>query len=248
MNPFTLKNKTILVTGASSGIGAETSIKVAEMGANVILSARNKKRLKETFSKLPKGNHQIIPADLTNSEDLRVLIKNIKGIDGIVHSSGIVRPFPIKFIGTKQINEMFDINYQGPVLLTSQLFRAKKINNGASLVFMSSISSQFPHKGGALYSGAKAAINTYSKTIALEYAIKNIRSNVINAAMVKTPIFDEAEKAITKKMMDKHGERYPLGFGSPEDIANAIIFLLSDGSKWITGTEIKMDGGLTAGQ
>ena len=113
---------------------------------------------------------------------------------------------------------------------------------------MSSISSQFPHKGGALYSGAKAAINTYSKTIALEYAIKNIRSNVINAAMVKTPIFDEAEKAITKKMMDKHGERYPLGFGSPEDIANAIIFLLSDGSKWITGTEIKMDGGLTAGQ
>lgn len=248
MNPFTLKNKTILVTGASSGIGAETSIKVAEMGANVILSARNKKRLKETFSKLPKGNHQIIPADLTNSEDLRVLIKNIKGIDGIVHSSGIVRPFPIKFIGIKQINEMFDINYQGPVLLTSQLFRAKKINNGASLVFMSSISSQFPHKGGALYSGAKAAINTYSKTIALEYAIKNIRSNVINAAMVKTPIFDEAEKAITKKIMDKHGERYPLGFGSPEDIANAIIFLLSDGSKWITGTEIKMDGGLTAGQ
>ena len=248
MNPFTLKNKTILVTGASSGIGAETSIKVAEMGANVILSARNKKRLKETFSKLPKGNHQIIPADLTNSEDLRVLIKNIKGIDGIVHSSGIVRPFPIKFIGTKQINEMFDINYQGPVLLTSQLFRAKKINNGASLVFMSSISSPVPHKGGALYSGAKAAINTYSKTIALEYAIKNIRSNVINAAMVKTPIFDEAEKAITKKIMDKHGERYPLGFGSPEDIANAIIFLLSDGSKWITGTEIKMDGGLTAGQ
>lgn len=248
MNPFTLKNKTILVTGASSGIGAETSIKVAEMGANLILSARNKKRLKKTFAKLPKGNHQIIPADLTNSEDIQVLIKNIKGIDGIVHSSGIVRPFPIKFIGTKQINEMFDINYQGPVLLTSQLFRAKKINNGASLVFMSSISSQFPHKGGALYSGAKAAINTYSKTIALEYAIKNIRSNVINAAMVKTPIFDEAEKAITKKMMDKHGERYPLGFGSPEDIANAIIFLLSDGSKWITGTEIKMDGGLTAGQ
>ena len=248
MNPFTLKNKTILVTGASSGIGAETSIKVSEMGANLILSARNKKRLKETFAKLPKGNHQIIPADLTNSEDIQVLIKNIKGIDGIVHSSGIVRPFPIKFIGTKQINEMFDINYQGPVLLTSQLFRAKKINNGASLVFMSSISSQFPHKGGALYSGAKAAINTYSKTIALEYAIKNIRSNVINAAMVKTPIFDEAEKAITKKMMDKHGERYPLGFGSPEDIANAIIFLLSDGSKWITGTEIKMDGGLTAGQ
>jgi NAD(P)-dependent dehydrogenase (short-subunit alcohol dehydrogenase family) len=248
MNPFSLKNKKILITGASSGIGAEAALTCAKMGATVILTARNRERLKKTYNLLPEGNHSIIGADLTINEEIEELVYQITQIDGIVHSSGIVRPFPVKFIGTKQIDEMFNINYKGPVLLTSKLFRAKKIKKGASLVFMSSISSKFPHKGGALYSGTKAALNTYSKTIALEYASQKIRSNVISAAMVKTPLFEEAEKAITKEMMDKHGEQYPLGFGEPKDIANAIVYLLSNASKWITGTELVMDGGLTAGQ
>lgn len=248
MNAFTLNNKVILVTGASSGIGAQTAITAAEMGATVILSARNKERLEETLEKLPAGNHKIIAADLSEETQIETLVSEIDSLDGLVLSSGIVRPFPIKFIGEKQINSLFGINYNGPVVLTSKLFRAKKINDGASIVFMSSISSKFPHKGGALYSGAKAALNAYSKTIVLEYSNKKIRSNVISAAMVKTPLFDEAEKAITKEMMDKHGEAYPLGFGEPIDIANAMVFLLSDASRWITGTEIVMDGGLTAGQ
>jgi len=248
MNPFSLKNKTILVTGASSGIGEQTAISIAKNGAKVILSARNKTKLEETKSKLAGEGHQVIATDLTNENEVDELVQKIDNIDGIVQSSGVVRPFPIKFIGKKQVGEMFGINYQAPVLLISKLFKAKKINDASSLVFMSSISSHFPHKGGALYSGSKAAINSFSKTIALEYAHKKIRSNVISAAMVKTPLFDEAEKAVTKEMMDKHGEHYPLGFGEPEDIANAIIFLLSDASKWITGTEIVMDGGLTAGQ
>ena len=248
MNPFTLKNKTILITGASSGIGAQTAISVAEMGATVILSARNGERLEETFERLPAGKHKIIAADLSEETQIEALVSEIDSLDGLVLSSGVVRPFPIKFIGAKQIDSLFGINYSGPVVLTSKLFRAKKIKDGASIVFMSSISSKFPHKGGALYSGTKAALNAYSKTIALEYSNRNIRSNVISAAMVKTPLFDEAEKAITKEMMDKHGEAYPLGFGEPLDIANAMVFLLSAASRWITGTEIVMDGGLTAGQ
>ncbi len=248
MNPFELENKTILVTGASSGIGEQAAISIANSGARVILSARNQEKLIETKTKLIGEGHEIIVADLTNEDELNQLVDTIKNIDGFVQSSGIVRPFPIKFIGQKQLEEMFGINYQAPVLLVSKLFKAKKINPKSSLVFMSSISSHFPHKGGALYSGSKAAINSFSKTIALEYATQQTRSNVISAAMVKTPLFDEAEKAVTKEMMDKHGEHYPLGFGEPEDIANAIIFLLSDASKWITGTELVMDGGLTAGQ
>lgn len=248
MNPFSLENKTILITGASSGIGAQAAITCAMMGATVILTARNETRLNETRAQLPQGAHRIVPADLTNATDIQNLVDSIETIDGLVQSSGIVRPFPIKFIAEKQINQMFGTNYQGPVLLTSKLFRAKKINQGASLVFMSSISSKFPHKGGALYAGSKAALNAYSKTIALEYASQHVRSNVISAAMVKTPLFDEAEKAITKELMDKHGEHYPLGFGDPEDIANAMVYLLSNASKWVTGTEIIMDGGLTAGQ
>jgi NAD(P)-dependent dehydrogenase (short-subunit alcohol dehydrogenase family) len=248
MNPFSLENKTILVTGASSGIGEQAAISLSENGARVILSARNVEKLEETRSKLRGEGHEIIPADLTIEDDINDLVEKIGQLDGLVQSSGIVRPFPVKFIGKKQLDEMFNINYQAPVMLVSKLFKAKKINPKSSLVFMSSISSHFPHKGGALYSGSKAAINSFSKTIALEYAVQETRSNVISAAMVKTPLFDEAEKAVTKEMMDKHGEHYPLGFGEPEDVANAIVFLLSNASKWITGTELVMDGGLTAGQ
>jgi len=247
MNPFSLANKTILVTGASSGIGAQTAISASQLGATVILSARNKTKLEETLSKLKGKNHQIITADLTNTEEVQQLVGKLMSIDGVVHSSGIVRPFPIKFIDEKHIKEMFEINYNAPVLLMSKLFKAKKINKSGSVVFMSSISSHFSHKGGALYSSSKAAINSYSKTIALEFSQQKIRSNVISAAMVKTAIFSEAEGVISKEMMDEHGKNYPLGFGEPEDVANAILFLLSDASKWITGTEIIMDGGLTAG-
>ena len=176
MTPFTLENKTILITGASSGIGAETALTVANAGAKLILSGRDEAKLKSVLVSLPEGDHQIISADLADSEAIKALVEQVEVLDGVVHSAGIVRPFPVKFIGQKQIDEMFGINYEGPVLLTSQLFKAKKINHGASFVFMSSISSQFPHKGGALYAGSKAALNAFSKTIALEYATKKIRS------------------------------------------------------------------------
>ncbi|TQD37710.1 SDR family NAD(P)-dependent oxidoreductase [Haloflavibacter putidus] len=247
MNNFSLENKTILISGASSGIGAQTAITLSQAGAKLILTARNTERLENVFNQLDGDKHQFITADLTQAEDFEKLLNKVPALDGIVHSAGMVRPFPVKFIGEKQIDQMFGVNYKATILLTSRLFKAKKINKQASLVFMSSISSHFAHKGGALYSGSKAAVNAYSKTIALEYAPQKIRSNVISAAMVKTPIFDEAEKAVSKEMMDKHGEHYPLGFGKPEDVANAILFLLSNAAKWITGTELVMDGGLTAG-
>ncbi len=247
MNPFSLSGKNILITGASSGIGAQTAISCSNQGATLILTARNESKLEKTLSQLTGDNHKIVVADLTVKEDVVTLTEQVGELDGVVHSSGIVRPFPVKFIEEQHIQEMFSINYNAPVQLMTKLFRTKKINKEASIVFMSSISSNFSHKGGALYSGSKAAINSYSKTIALEFAQQRIRSNVISAAMVKTAIFDEAEGVIYKEMMDEHGKDYPLGFGEPEDVANAIVFLLSDASKWITGTEIIMDGGLTAG-
>ncbi len=247
MNPFSLHNKTILVTGASSGIGAKTVEVLDNLGAAVILTARNEKRLKAVSEKLSKGNHKIILGDLTDDATIKKIADSVPHLDGIVHSSGIVRHFPVKFIGQKHIQEMFAINYEAPVVLMSCLLKSKKVNRGASVVFMSSVACNFPNKGGALYSGAKAAINSYSKTLAIEHAAQKIRSNVILAAMVKTPLFDEAEKTVTKELMDKHGKQYPLGFGEPEDVANTIAFLLSPASRWITGTQIVMDGGLTAG-
>ena len=246
-NPFDLTGKKIVVTGASSGIGRQAAISISEMGGEVIINGRNTEELSKTFSLLKGKNHECYAADLTDETQLNELTAKISDLNGIVHCAGIVRPFPVKFITKKQIDEIYNINYISTVLLTSKLLKEKKINKAASLVFVSSISSRFAHKGGALYSASKAGLEIYSKTIAIEFATQKIRSNCIQAAMVKTPLFDTAEQAVTKEMMDAHGEKYPLGFGEPTDVANAIIFLLSDASKWITGTNLVMDGGLTAG-
>ena len=246
-NPYSLKGKKILITGASSGIGRAVAFAIDAAGGEVILTARNEDRLKEIQKNLQNPGVEYYVADLTKNDQLEKLCDFLPSIDGIFHSAGIVKPCPVHFIKERQINEVFSINYIASVLLTSRLLKSKKINKGASIIFMSSISSEFTHKGGALYAGSKAALNAFSKTIALEYAHKKIRSNCILAAMVKTPIFDEAAKAITLEKMEEHGANYPLGFGEPEDVANAAVFLLSDGSRWITGTQLVMDGGLTIG-
>ena len=248
MNPFSLEHKIILVTGASSGIGAQIAITISEMGGKVILTGRNIQRLKETFSNLNGNNHTIIKADLTQQQDIEKLVNSIEKIDGIVHSAGIIKQFPIKFINQKHIEEIFSINYNAPVLLTSKLLKNEKIREKASCVFISSVLSQLANKGSATYSGTKAALNLYSKTVAVEYANKQIRSNVINAAMIDTPILNELESVFSDDIIDKHRQKYPLGFGTTQDIANGVIFLLSNASKWITGTELTLDGGLTIGE
>lgn len=243
--PFALSGKRILITGASSGIGAQTAISVAAMGATVIITGRNKNNLHSTFLKLTGKGHQEIIADICTEVEL--IVNNCGQLDGIVNCAGITKHVPIKFLDQKNFDQVFNVNYNAPVFLTNRLFKEKKINQGASIVFISSLASKFPFKGGSYYSGAKAAIDTFSKTIAIEFASQKIRANTINPGMVKTPLLEGAEETISKEAMAEHEKAYPLGFGDTNDIANACIFLLSDASKWITGTNMIMDGGLTAG-
>ena len=242
---FSLKGKRILVTGASSGIGAQTAITASVMGAALIITGRNEKNLNSTLSQLHGTGHIAIAADMNETSDL--IIDACNSLDGIVNCAGITKHLPIKFIDKKGIDDVFSINYTAPVILINQLFKKKKINNGASIVLLSSLASMYPFKGGTLYSGAKAAIDNFSKTIAIEFAPQKIRSNTINAGMVKTPLLKGAEETISKEAMAAHEKAYPLGFGEAADVANMSIFLLSDASKWVTGTCIVMDGGLTAG-
>ncbi|MCK6648935.1 MAG: SDR family oxidoreductase [Bacteroidia bacterium] len=244
-NPFLLSGKRILITGASSGIGAQTALSVAAMGATVIITGRNKANLNSTFTKLIGVDHLQIVADLCTESEL--IINSCGQLDGIVNCAGITKHVPIKFLDQKNFDQVFNINYTAPVYLINRLFKEKKINQGASIVFISSLASKFPFKGGSYYSGAKAAIDTFCKTIAIEFAPQKIRANTINPGMVKTPLLDGAEETISKEAMEAHEKAYPLGFGETIDIANTCIFLLSDASKWITGTNIIMDGGLTAG-
>ncbi|MDQ3047166.1 MAG: SDR family oxidoreductase [Bacteroidota bacterium] len=243
MNRFNLSGKTILVTGASSGIGRQCAISISEMGATLIICGRDETRLNETFSMLQGADHTAITADLLDEKERTQLTESLPGLDGIVHSAGILKTLPIKFIDQEKINETLNINYEIPVLLMSSIMRKKKLNPKASVVFISSISGQHPYKGGALYAGSKAALEAFSKTLALEVSLQESRSNCISPAMVKTPMFDLAEQGMSKEAMDEHIRQYPLGVGYPEDVANTVVFLLSEASRWITGINITLDGG-----
>ena len=154
-------------------------------------------------------------------------------------------PVPVKFIKRKHIDELMSINLNAQILLTSSLFRNKKINPKASLVYISSISSKHPYFGGSLYVSSKAAIEAFSRSVALEYASKKIRANVVAPGLVKTRIFEATLNASQKEEVEKYEKQYPLGFGEPEDVSEMICFLLSEKSKWITGQTFFMDGGLT---
>jgi NAD(P)-dependent dehydrogenase (short-subunit alcohol dehydrogenase family) len=238
-----LKGKTILVTGASSGIGACLAKFCDELGANVILNARSKNKLTTIASGL-KNEAKVITGDLTNETELQNLISELPALDGFVHCAGKIQPFPIKFIKQKHIDEIFSINLNSAILLSSGLLKSKKLNQGASVVFISSISAEFPYMGGSLYSASKSALESFARSFALENAPMKIRSNVVSPALVKTEMFEQTKSAYDETDFEKFISQYPLGVGEPQDVANTIAFLLSDLSKWITGTTIRMDGGL----
>lgn len=242
-NPFLLKGKTILVTGASSGIGRETVIRLAASKATPLLSGRNTERLEETARLASILSPVILPADLTNENDLNQLVDQLPELDGIVFSAGITGHLPVKFIGEEDIASFFATNYTSVVLLMSRILRKKKLKNKASVVFLSSIATRYPYFGGALYSSTKAAIEAYSRTLALELAPKGIRANCISPSFVKTPMVEGAAETISNEVMEKFEKMMPLGFGEPADVANAIVYLLSDASKWVTGTNLVLGGG-----
>lgn len=243
MKPFTLENKTILITGASSGIGAQTAITCSQMGASVLITGRSEERLSETFSKLEGRNHHQFIADLTDEESINRLVDQLEAVDGVVHSAGLTTHMPAKFLRQKNLDQLFQINYNAPVLLTARLLKKKKVNNGGSLVFMSSIATKYPYFGGAVYSSTKAGIEAYAKTLAVELAPKKIRSNCLMPSFVKGPMVEEAGKTISQEVLDKFEKMMPLGFGEPEDVANTVVFFLSDASKWITGARLTLGGG-----
>jgi NAD(P)-dependent dehydrogenase (short-subunit alcohol dehydrogenase family) len=244
-----LKDKNILITGASSGIGKATAILFSELGANVIITARNEEKLDETYKALnPSTHHLKINSDLTQVNDIKSLVKLLPAIDGIVHCCGKVMPVPVKFIKESQLQDVFSVNYFSAVNLISELLMQKKINNNSSIAFISSVSTLHAYFGGAPYISSKAALEGYAKTLALELAPKKIRVNVLQPALVRTAIFDSTiNAAIDTEKMNELVNSYPLGIGEPIDVANALAFFMSDASKWITGSSLKMDGGLTLG-
>ena len=244
---FSLVGKTILVTGASSGIGRGIAIVCAEAGARVILNGRNEKRLQETLSELRARTdvldaaHLVIPADLTDAEQRQTLVERVPELDGLVQCAGVMNRMPCKSIGQEDIDSVFAPNVEAPILLQAELLQERKIKKGASIVYMASIAPRFAETGNALYSASKAAIIAYAKCLSLELAPRQIRVNCISPAMVWT---DLALDGATKDELEQDQATYPLKrYGKPEDVANAAVYLLSDESSWMTGSNIEITGG-----
>lgn len=244
MNRFSLEGKVILVTGSTSGIGRVTAIECTKMGAKVIVTGRNNDRARETFSMLEGEGHQIITADLSIEEDIEKLVSEVPVLDGCVNNAGFNLIQLVPFIKPNNLDEIFKINTRSPIFLVHRLVKNKKLSKGASVVFTSSISARgISSPGNSLYSASKAAVSAFARNAAVDLAAKKIRLNSVAPGMVETPLKSNKTE-ITEEQWSTELKNYPLGrYGTPEDVANVIIFLLSDASSWITGTEIVVDGG-----
>ena len=244
-NPFSLKGKTILVTGASSGIGQETAIQCSKFGAKVIITARNEERLKETMSQLEGEGHQMIMAELTNQEDIERLVGEAPALQGLVLSAGKGTTSPFPFSTRDKYDEIFNVNFFAPVELLRLLVKKKKLEKGSSVVFVSSIGGVKSFQlGNGIYGASKAALSSTMKFCAKELATKKIRVNSVNPGMVNTKLIQGGTISEEQHKLDM--EKYPLKrYGEPEDIAYGIIYLLSDASSWVTGHSLVIDGGYT---
>lgn len=243
-NPFSLRGKRILVTGASSGIGRATAIECSRLGAALIITGRNENRLNETLEQLEGDGHAAYSGDLTSADARKGLLDICSGkVDGIVHCAGISGHKVFQFLNESEISGMFDINFRSPLLISRDFVKKKMINKGGSIVFITSTSGIISsYAGGSLYSSTKGALNGLIKGMALELAPRGVRVNSVMPSMVATPIMDGGE--VTDEQFDADKMKYPLKrYGRPEEVAYAVIYLLSDASAWITGTNILMDGG-----
>lgn len=242
-NPFSLENKTILVTGASSGIGKTTAIECSKLGAKLIITGRNEQRLKSTFDQLDGENHSMIIADITNDNELKHLMKSLPQLDGVVLAAGIGETLPLKFASRKKIDNIFETNFYSTVELARLLIKGKFLSKGTSIVVISSIASTSSDLGNGVYGASKAALQTWMRYLARELA-PNIRVNCVCPGATDTPIIHAG--TITEEQLAEDSQKYPMKrYGQPEEIAYGIIYLLSNASAWVTGTALTIDGGIT---
>lgn len=243
-NPFLLSNRHILVTGASSGIGRAIAVESSKMGARVTVLGRNQERLAQTMTALEGTGHQSVALDLRNTTELERVVSNLDGMDGIVHAAGITRVMPAQFISLEDCQDIMAVNVYAPIELTKLLLSNRKINKGASLVFISSVvGGLLPYKGQGVYAVSKGGLSAYARVLALELSARKIRVNSILPAMVRTRLLDSL--GADPAALDADEKRYPFGYGTPEDVAWAAVYLLSGASRWMTGNNLVIDGGVT---
>lgn len=242
-NPFSLEGKTILVTGASSGIGRATAILCAEMGAGVLAVGRNEQRLSETLSLLSGEGHGLFAFDLKDEQAMNEAILHFPLFDAIANCAGVAKMMPFQFVDKQEMETVFSANFFSPVMLVNKLLKAKKLQKGGSVVFVSSIDGpRTVHAGNSIYAASKSALVGMARNMAVDLMGKKIRVNCVlpgttDTAMIRT-------ENVTDEMLEETAKALPMKrFARPDEIANAIVFLLSDASSYITGSELIVDGG-----
>lgn len=242
-NPFSLEGKTILVTGASSGIGRATAIECSKAGAKVILLGRSLERLNETLSNCVGEGHCLLQCDLADLDSFSEKFSNIPELDGVVHNAGVNTKYLVKNLSKEKIDGIFHTNYYAPVLMTQMFLKKKILKKNASLVFVSSISASLGAISNSVYASSKGALNSFVRSLALEIAPRGMRANVIQPGMIETPIL--SAYAMSEEL-EAFKNSAPLGHpGEPVDIANGCVYLLSEASKFVTGSIFTIDGGIT---
>jgi NAD(P)-dependent dehydrogenase (short-subunit alcohol dehydrogenase family) len=249
-NMFNLKGKTILVTGASSGLGRAAAVLMSRLGASVVISGRNKNELDVSLSQMAENEskHYVVPCDLSAPEAIKKLVDEISQItnkiDGIVHCAGISITEPLRFINAESVDAIMDLNVKSAIYLISEARKRRLFNKGASVVLLSSTAALIGEVGISAYAASKGAIIALTKSLAAELVNPGrIRVNCLVPATVKTALIEKKFEQFSNEVVEAHEKRHPLGFGQPEDVAKAIAFFISDASSWITGTCLVIDGG-----
>lgn len=250
-NPFSLKNKTIIVTGASSGIGRQCAIDCSKMGAHVILIGRDENRLNQTRKMMEGQDHLIVSYDLTDSVNLKSTVADIVNkmgtINGVLHCAGISDTIPFKLTKRETLDKFFQNNVYSAIELTREVCSVKNVSKeGASIIFFSSIMGCVGESGKSLYGMTKGALIAATRSLACEYAKKRVRFNCISPGAILTPINANLPHMADPEKRQALVEKHLLGLGECSDISNACIYLLSDASKWVTGQNLIVDGGYTA--
>lgn len=246
-----LKNKVVLITGASSGIGKQTAIFFSQQGAKVIVTGRNQERLTETFNGLQGDEHFSLCANLDSPDDIEQLIKSavkeMGPLDGVVHCAGVQKTLPVKVLKEIHFDEIFNANVKSAQFIAKSISRKGRFNpEGLSLVFLSSVAAVCGEPAISTYAASKAALQGLSKSLALELARLKVRVNCIAPGHVQTEMAKEFSQQLTSEQYTAIAEKHPLGLGAPEDVAYAAAFLTSDMSRWVTGTILYVDGGYSA--
>lgn len=251
MDAFSLKNKIILITGASSGIGRSCSVECSKSGADLILVGRNHEELMKTVSMLsPETKVETITEDITQSENLEAIIADkvsiLGKISGFIHCAGIEKTLPLKKHNPQLYQEIFAVNVIAGLEIAKILSLKKYKDENSSFVFISSVAGMIGEAGKAAYSASKGAVISGARSLAMELSRSNIRVNSISPAMVNTPILEKMFEDIGEEASSEIIKKHPLGIGEPKDVANACIFLLCDASRWVTGSNLVIDGGYSA--